>query len=310
MKNEDVLTDANLLLVFAKISGFISFRTRRAKNGEKCIIFEKFHHWFFLIFQTTIQIRVLFLFYDFCKSTYKLSNSNFLYILKVISELSYNTFCVVISINSKLHATENQQFWQALYDVERNLRQLRITLNHTLLRRITKACVYSSAGTSITLSVCFLILDKQKSEDDVFYYVTLRFCNYYKVITCSFLYSQQIVSFSILKEIFEKLEKGVKENVQDNRYSSRKYLYDITKCHQNVCEIARQFNNVIAVPLVFEFAHLFCFLTANSFGCMIAVIKNVHVSVDIMRLIWITIVLFIVTLMVVVSCSCMKKVGE
>lgn len=309
LKSKDILTDAKLLFIFAKVAGFISFRTEHAKKGEKRFVFEKFHFMFFLSLQTIIQIRVLFLFYDLCTSTYTQSSNNFLYLLKVIAEFSYNTFCLVICICNKMYAAEIQQFWQALYKVEKELKQFQITLNHTLIRQITHACVYCIMGISILSSVSYIMLDKKKNEFDTFYYITLRFCNYYKVITGGFFYCQQIVSFSIIKEIFEKLEIAVKENVLDRQHASCKNLLKIAKYHQKLCEIAKNCNNITAIPLVLQFVQLFCFLTVNSFNSTVALIKNVHLFVDIMRLTWNAIIFIVVTVTVVVSRSCMKKVS-
>lgn len=309
MTSEDILADAKLLFFFAKVSGFISFSIKRAKNGEKCIVFEKFHYWLFLTLQTLIQIRVLFLFNDFCTwNTF--SDNNFLYILRMISELSHNTFCMVICIWNKIYATENQKLWQMLYKVEKDLQRLQIELNHTVLRKVANSCVYCALGISIFLSGCYILFDEKKSEIDTVYYITLRFCNYYKVVTVMYVYCQQIVFFSIIKGIFEELEKAVNQNVLGSRYSSCKYLLEVAKCHQKVSEIAKQGNNIIAIPLVFEFVHLFCFLTASYFSSAVAVIKNVHILRDIMRLTWITIILTVVILIVVVSHNCMKKVSS
>lgn len=309
MKSKNILADSKLLFLFGRISGFISFRTDGAKNGETHIIFENCHYIFFLFFQTIIQIRMLFLFCDFCKWSYKLYANNFLYILSVISEFSYMVFSLAICICSKVYAKENQQFWQALYKVEKELQQLQIKLNHTYLQRVTHACVYIAIGTSVVLTTCFVMLDEKKVESDTIYYIIVRFSNYYKATTSIFLNCQLIVSLNTIKEIFLKLEEAVNEKVLDGRYLDRKYLLDIAKCHQKVCEITKQCNDVMSIPLVFEFVQLFCFLTANAFSCAIVLITNEYVMRDVMRLIWIAIFLVAVITLVVVSHKCMKKVS-
>lgn len=228
-------------------------------------------------------------------------------VLAVISFLSQAAFCVSNSFYNK----ENRKLWQQLYEMERNIITSNIALNHKFLQRVALGCVIFMVINTFLLFATSQFLYSNIGEviDDRALILGTALFYSYRCGTLSFVISQYVSSFSILREIFLKLGEAAKRSFLFSDRRSSKDLLQIARYHQQCCALARNANSVISVQLLVELMEVVGLLVIASFiyAASIAMYDTYQNSVVYAG--WVVFGIFRALLLIVISHRCMASVS-
>lgn len=243
---------------------------------------------------------------------YKASDGGLLSILNAVVE-AINMCCLLVtSVCSKMYVVKNQRLWQKLYEVEKELQQIDVMVNHTIVQN------YVIIGTTFTIilhgtsSVLLIIFDERR--EGFLYYVAVGFYYHYTCMDYLLLSGHFIIYFFIINNMLAKITNSLSKTFLDHTYSrnsNRSGFLAIIQYHQQICELARQGNFVLSIQLVFVFVEIFSLLSKSMslFSSTISIIKNDYGIIDIVHLLWTAVVLVTLVSFVAISSQCMDKVG-
>lgn len=310
MTGENVLTDNRLLFLFSKIYGFVSLEINEDGRCGKKVEVGKFNYFFAICFQIAMHITGLLVYMEFYDFAARESPRYILFVVAVISHSTYYLCCLGICLFSIINAQQNKKYWQDLYATEMALRKNNIMLNHKSLRKAVHLC---TAGMILLLLPAVALIYYNHIEIENVTFLVMIYVNYHYTTTAYIvLIFQHILLFNAVVEMFGKLEDAARQeylNSKRNSHVNHRYLLEIAKCHQMVCEVARFGNSVISIPLALEYTHIFCFLTTASFFASIIFMNNLYNIWTLLDLVWVTIILTVSAISITISHTCMKKVS-
>lgn len=308
---EDVFTDFYLLLRISNLCGFTSSKIKERSTSRKYLVHQKWHYLIHVV------LKILSCMCGYCSlkiySIYYNMHGNLLLILNVVVQVTSIITHVASSICNSAYVNKNRKLWQRLYHMEKDLSTLGVTVNHKILWRTGLACVvFITIFTtySVITSISLYIALRDDIENALIFGNCLFYlydCGMYCIVIC-----QHISSFSVLREIFLKLQDATKIKFLCNRPSRPTDLLKIARFHQRSCEVARLANSVVSVQLLVVLLSIFCLAIANSFTSAVYLMDERYASqrrVAVYSGGWFTFSILFVTALAVFSRKCVKSVS-
>lgn len=308
--DDDIYIDISFLLCLTNFYGFSCLKVEEINKRTKHLAYKKLHYIFSIVLQILVGVCAYFVIRDFNNYYHETSNGELLFMLRTVTQF-YSHVCFVVScISNKFHTKNTQKLYQQVYEVERDLRMSGILIHHKSLKTITRNCVIFYIANAIVSTVAVLFENNE-------FHPLLRLASaiyiHYNSIVYSVTNCQLIVSISIFNQMFRKLEEAVKDQfLFDNyqKYPKRIGLSTIVKYHHHICEIVREANRILSIPLLVVFMGGFFMLTVTIFGAAIAISNDVYVAQDLISFLWLGVTLSNVLVCVVLSHNCMNTVSK
>lgn len=314
----DIFVVLRPLLYLEKACGFVFFKVKILKNGKKKLVHERWRCLLHVALQIVVMFYALMTLGDRCKYLEEYPGSFLSLVLHQASECATYASCLFFLIHENIYFNRKKQFWQKLYQIERNMRAVSITpLNYKLLRNVTFVYViYTIVVALVVMGLLWLfVIDYLRTHSSVntltYFKQTASYLYYYYVhMSIYIIIFQYLCSFHIIKEMLEKLEKYIKDMVCDQSVSEieTNELLRISKYHQQVCEIAKETDCLMSIPMLTVYGQIFCLLIGHTYSSLMMIMKDVVMTSYIVKLVMLVANVIPVATSIIVANMCMKKV--
>lgn len=308
---EDIFTDFYLLSHLSNFYGFTSFTIKQSSTGRKYLVHKKWSYLFSLAFQIATCIcgySTIKIYHNY--AVQGANQSLFLNLEEVTRFIGFMSQ-VACCIYNNICLNKVRKLWQQFYELERDLRILKVAVNHRLLRRIALTCIlFVPIVISFTLINFVTSLWPQKGRVGTAFLVSS--CIYYisRYGVLCVLLCQHVCSFSILREIFSKLRDTTRRTILFGVFASHRDLLEVARYHQQTCEITRDANSVLSVQLLAALAHLMCLTVFSAFSCAVAVANGYYRFQNIAGLtVWIILCISYIATLAIFSHECVESVS-
>lgn len=310
-KNEEItIANLHLLLRLAKLYGFSSATVTKTETGKEKVTLNKCHFVYSTVLQIFIHVCGYLVFRDFLKQSYRATNGGVFYILKAITEFAGSTFLFITCIYSKVNAKSLR--WLKLVNIEGELQNSGIIMNHKIPRILTIICIIYYATVGFGSLILILLFEWKSYEHGGLIKFPRGLYYHYQCVSCGLLNGQYIFYFAIINEMFEKLEDDAMKKYVNRNYGSRfksTKLLRIAKYHQQICELAREGNSAMCVQMLFEITEMFWLLTVYFYDATVSIINNAYNIQEIIYLVWVATCLITIAVLATVAHHCMSRVS-
>lgn len=306
----DIFSDIDLLLCVSKIYGFFSFKLSNKSSQIKHISHEWWHFLYGILLQTGTSLCGFIALQDYSRRSYKAEDAGLFYILNMLTAVTNVVAFLVNCIYSKISTETNKSTLQALYEIEKNLHEIGIMVNHNFIRSYTRFSIIFTVIVAFTSGILVVIFDERRSQLNPTFYFAI--CLYYHCMCINFglINTQFALCLLIINHMFAKMEDTLRRKFMESYSKSHVKMLEIARIQQELWELGRQTYRLLSIPLLLEFLAGFCLLSGSCFSSAISIINNVCGIQEIINIIWAVVVLISVTVLVVVSNKYMSKVSD
>lgn len=258
--HKDILDILYPCFFLNRLLGYASFKIIEEKNAEKRIIFNQSYN-ISTTFLHTINTSLLIYFLQSSYQNYH-SEVPFVKLITSLVLLSVIFFTTINAIFNKIHTKIIIALWRNMYEFDRKLRANGIVFSSHKLRKFTKlVCVLRSPFIIIyTISFFNSITNEKRLSYFLLYYLVAYSYYSYLIVVINF-----ITFFYTIGLLYDSLI----EKIQKEFYFKDLNMVFLMKCarfHQEICDLVRLVNKIIAVPILVSFGACYLLIVILYYG--------------------------------------------